>query len=313
MLPPTFFTGAVADRASHRRGDAAWIADRLGDAGTRFVPLWRDRNLMRPGESPAPAFWNVAEVRRATGEVVDPVFLGLDGDGTALFAIDLSGLAEDEAAAAAGAAEFQDLWQVGALLPPGEAGLLAYARGMLYWHRRHRFCGSCGYATEVRDAGHLRVCSNRVCAEHHFPRTDPAVIMLVTGTVDGEEACLMGRQARWPKGMYSTLAGFTEPGESLEEAVAREVREETGVEVTDVAYRGSQPWPFPSSLMLGFHARAVTTDITVDAEELEDARWFTRDDLARRRETGLFLPRRHSIARALIDAWLGEGGGETGR
>src|SRR5262249_49094954 len=148
--------------------------------------------------------------------------------------------------------EFTDLRRVGPLLERFEGSLLAYARGITYWHQRHRFCGVCGAPTRSRDAGHVRVCLNETCKTQHFPRTDPAVIMLVH---DGDR-CLLGRQSVWPTGMHSTLAGFVEPGESLEEAVAREVREETAIEVTDVAYHSSQPWPFPSSVMLGFHARA---------------------------------------------------------
>ena len=155
-----------------------------------------------------------------------------------------------------------------------EAALLAYARGLMYWHRRHRFCGVCGAATDSRGGGHVRRCRNADEPHEHFPRTDPAVIMLVThDDLEGRgPAALLGRQSRWPDGMYSTLAGFVEPGESLEEAVAREVREETGVAVADVRYQASQPWPFPSSLMLGFRARAVTTGIDVDQRELQDAR-----------------------------------------
>jgi len=184
-----------------------------------------------------------------------------------------------------------------------QGALLAYARGMLTWHRRHRFCGSCGGATDSAEAGFLRVCRNPECQHHHFPRTDPAVIMLV---VDGER-CLLGRQARWPAGMYSTLAGFVEPGETLEEAVAREVKEESGVSVRRVRYHSSQPWPFPTSLMLGFYAEAASHDIAVNGDELEDARWFERGWLRENDgKNGFFLPRRDSIARRLVNDWLAE-------
>ena len=160
----------------------------------------------------------------------------------------------------------------------------------------------CGAATVSDEGGHVRRCTNAHCAQSHFPRTDPAVIMLVH---DGER-CLLGRKPGWPGGMHSTLAGFVEPGESLEEAVAREVYEETKVTLDEVVYHSSQPWPFPASLMLGFHARARTTDIEVDHSELEDARWYEKSWLLSHKEDDDFrLPRRDSIARRLLEDWLG--------
>lgn len=152
----------------------------------------------------------------------------------------------------------------------------------------------------------MRLCADRRCGREHFPRTDPAVIMLVTRPGPDGGACLMGRQKSWPEGMYSTLAGFVDPGESLEEAVAREVQEEAGITVTGVTYMASQPWPFPSSLMLGFRARAASVDIHVNPDELDDARWFTKGQIARFGELGLSLPRQVSIARWLVDQWLAE-------
>jgi NAD+ diphosphatase len=182
-----------------------------------------------------------------------------------------------------------------------EGSVLAYARGMIWWHSRHRFCGVCGGPTESAEAGHVRRCLDAACATTHFPRTDPAVIMLVT---DGERA-LLGRQKAWPKGQHSTLAGFVEPGECLEDAVAREVCEETGIRVEEVRYHSSQPWPFPASIMLGFTASAATTEIAVDTSELEDARWFERGWIRRHGDDDEFrLPRRDSIARHLIEDWL---------
>jgi NAD+ diphosphatase len=220
----------------------------------------------------------------------------------AIFAVDLSHCeAPLDAIAATGAFDFTDLRRVGPLLPRTEGALLAYARGIAYWHERHRFCGVCGAPTRSEEGGHVRRCTNGACEATHFPRTDPAVIMLVH---DGER-CLLGRKAEWPKGMHSTLAGFVEPGESLEEAVAREVFEETGIEVEEVTYHSSQPWPFPASLMLGFHARARTRTITIDADELEHAAWYERADLlAREDDDTLRLPRRDSIARRLVEDWL---------
>ena len=190
------------------------------------------------------------------------------------------------------------------LLDPDELSLGMHAVAMARWLAASTYCPRCGAATEVRDAGHLRVCP--ACGTHHFPRTDPAVIMLVT---DADDRALLGRQAAWPEGRFSTLAGFVEPGESLEDAVRREVDEEVGVRVGDVTYAGSQPWPFPSSLMLGFFAVAETTDIVVDEHEIAEARWVTRDELAAGAEAGTLLlpPPGVSISRWLVESWFGDG------
>lgn len=299
MRPPNFYAAAGLDRAGNRRKDVAWVAERLADPSTRFVPVWRNLNLVLSAE-PSCVLLAAEEIAVFGAE---PVLLGLR-ESRALFAVDLSAHERPLDVLSVGSqAEFVDLRRVGPLLARQEGSLLAYARGILWWHQRHRFCGVCSAATTSGEAGHVRTCSSPDCRAQHFPRTDPAVIMLVH---DGER-CLLGRQAIWPKGMHSTLAGFVEPGESLEEAVAREVMEETGIEVTDIAYHSSQPWPFPSSIMLGFHARALTTAIRVDPVELEDARWFERRQLlAHREDTDAFrLPRRDSIARRLIEDWLG--------
>ena len=219
--------------------------------------------------------------------------LGLHGE-TAYFAVDLSDL-EDPAThpGLAGRGSFADLRSFGPLLGHDEGNILAYARGLTWWHSRHRFCGVCGHPTVSAEAGHVRRCTNPDCATPHFPRTDPAVIMLVH---DGDR-CLLGRQPRFPPGMYSTLAGFVEPGESLEEAVAREVFEETNIRVGEVTYHSSQPWPFPSSLMLGFHAEATSHDIRTEQDELEDAQWFSRSEILNWEEGGPYrLPRPDSIS-----------------
>jgi NAD+ diphosphatase len=191
---------------------------------------------------------------------------------------------------------------VAMLLPDAEAGLLSYARAMMYWRQRHRFCGVCGSKMTASRGGHVLVCTNADCRHESFPRIDPAIIVLIS---DGERA-LLGRQAAWPAGRYSTIAGFVEPGESLEDAVAREVFEETGVRVDTMEYHSSQPWPFPSSLMLGFTAHAATTDIHLRDQELEDARWFTRADFSTGR---LKIPPGLSISFRLIEHWFDAGGG----
>ena len=208
------------------------------------------------------------------------------------------------------AAGFVDLRAVGPLVGRADGAVMAYARGLMYWQRRHRFCGVCGSACIAAQAGHVRRCANPECAADHFPRTDPAVIVLVTRG----DRCLLGRQRHWRPGMRSTLAGFVEPGESLEEAVVREVREESGAVLRDPIYHSSQPWPFPASLMLGFRAEAESLALDVNRRELDDAGWYARDWLrASPEDDGFRLPRRDSIARRLIDDWLAEGDGESGR
>ena len=299
MKEPNFYAAGNVDRAGHRRKDPAWLALRMTDPSSRFVPVWRSQNLILATESDGPraAFLARQEIA-AEGEMV---LLGLVEE-SAYFALDLSALDAPLAALrTATPVAFTDLRRVGPLLARLEGALLAYGRGIAYWHGRHRFCGVCGSPTRSEEGGHVRRCTDQACNSQHFPRTDPAVIMLVH---DGER-CLLGRQRAWPAGMHSTLAGFVEPGESLEEAVAREVHEETGIRIDQVTYHSSQPWPFPASIMLGFHAHAQSTAIRVDHSELQDARWFERDFiLSHQDDDGFRLPRRDSIARRLIEDWL---------
>ncbi len=303
MADYLMYTGAALDRAAALRRDEGWVAERLDDGATQIVPVWRGLSLIAAGDSPS-AVTITGSPARALVRIAESVaLLGMDGD-VAYFAADVSAHDEGALAPLSDGAEFMDLRQAGALMERRQGMLLAYARGIIYWHHRHRFCGDCGSPTEGRQGGHMRVCTGPACGRQHFPRTDPAVIMLVTHPASG--ACLLGHQSRWPRGMYSTLAGFVEPGESLEEAVAREIFEEAGITVGGVRYRASQPWPFPSSLMLGFRAEAETTEITCDRQEIEDARWFTRDEIGRFEEQGLRLPRTDSISRWLIEEWLKE-------
>ncbi|WP_448189366.1 NAD(+) diphosphatase [Azospirillum sp. sgz301742] len=302
--PNVYACGSI-DRAAHRRKDPAWIADARAAPETRIVPVWRARSLViGPEEQPVAA---LLPADSDWGE--DLVLLGVQ-NGAALFAVDLSALEVPEehpavAPHAAAGGRFVDLRMVGPLMDHDEGSLCAYARGLTHWNARHRFCGVCGSPALSAEGGHVRKCSNPDCATPHFPRTDPAVIMLVH---DGGDRCLLGRQAVWPVGMHSTLAGFVEPGECLEEAVAREVFEEVGVRVTDVRYHSSQPWPFPASLMLGFTARALSTEVAVAEDELESARWVTRDFL-RTLEPGddFRMPRLDSISRRLIEDWIALG------
>jgi NAD+ diphosphatase len=297
---PNAYTGSPLDRAALRREDADWIAAALADPDTLFTPVWRSRSLMKGVQDGTP------EAVLLTGAAAETVrmaggpwaFLGL-WDERPVFAVDCSEADDPLPLLPEGMGGFTDLRAVAGLLPAGEASVLAHARGLMHWRTKHRFCGVCGHACAPRSAGHVMVCSN--CNAQHFPRTDPAVIMLV---VRGDE-CLLGHSTRFPNTtMYSTLAGFVEPGESLEEAVRREVLEEAGIEVGAVRYHSSQPWPFPSSIMLGFHAEGLSEEITIDPEELRDARWFSRAQCLDPAAHGFALPRADSIARRLIEDWL---------
>ena len=300
MKPPNFYAANGLDRAGHRRREPDWLEAQLAHPETLFVPVWRGQNLVASVAEGSPSAITVRREALMSLEG-ESVLLGLREE-RAYFALDLSEHETPlELIRAEGPIEFTDLRRVGPLLARPDGALLAYARGITHWHGRHRFCGVCGSPTRSEEGGHVRRCTKQECNASHFPRTDPAVIMLVT---DGNRA-LLGRQKVWLPGMHSTLAGFVEPGESLEEAVAREVREETGIVVDEVTYHSSQPWPFPASIMLGFTARAVTTEVRVDLEELEAARWFDRDFILGHPDDDTFrLPRRDSIARRLIEDWL---------
>jgi NAD+ diphosphatase len=301
-MPPhrarNVYAGPYVDRASGLRKDPAWLAAALTDPASCYVPVWHSRNLLRPAPVPAAVLLGRAALGGAAPQ--EAILLGRFR-GAACFAVEF---ATAEPPALVADAEFSDLRLVGGLLPPDEAGLLAYARAMVYWRARHRYCGACGAPTAAASAGHVMTCTRPGCGTEFFPRIDPAIIVLVT---DGERA-LLGRQASWPPGRYSTIAGFVEPGESLEDAVAREVREETSVEVLEVEYHSSQPWPFPSSLMVGFRARAAATALACPDGELEDARWFSYADLASGTPA---LPPPQSISFRLIADWFERGTGRA--
>lgn len=301
---PNAYTGSPLDRASHLREDEGWVASAIADPASLFVPVWRARSLMADGPDgggPQAAYLTGAAaeaVRMAGGPWA---LLGLL-EGTPAFAVDVSAVDDPLPLLPEAIGRFEDLRAVPGLLPPGDASVLAHARGLMHWRVRHRFCGVCGAACEPRSAGNAMQCTG--CGAQHFPRTDPAVIMLVTR---GDRA-LLGHSTRFPKTtMYSTLAGFVEPGESLEEAVAREVQEETGVRVGRVRYHSSQPWPFPASIMLGFYAEGLTEQVTIDPNELRDARWFSRAEMRDCKAHGFDLPRLDSIARRLIEDWMEAG------
>ncbi len=262
------FAGNPLDRASERRRDTAWIASLLDDPAAQILPLI-DLRPLTSGSEPSALDWQpVAPGRELIEHGASLVFLGL-GDGRPYFAVDAGGAdimaAEDR--------EPIDARTLAPLLPAGEAAILAEARSLIDWHARHRFCAQCGSPTRVTAAGWVRRCPE--CKASHYPRSDPVTIMLA---VRGERA-LLGRNKRRPGSRFSCLAGFMEPGETLEECVRREVHEESGIRVGRVRYLACQPWPFPSSLMMGFLCEGLSEEITVDPEELAEARWFERDEI----------------------------------
>lgn len=275
------------DRVGERRTDAAWLAQVWVDPTTRIVPV---AGTEFPVDDAGRAVrWHTADQLPDTGL---RIFLGTREE-VAHFALVVDEPTDEQ--------RWTSFRAVVATLPEPDAGFMVHAIALAEWHAAHRFCPRCGGHLQVKDAGHVLVCDQ--CGRQQFPRSDPAVIMMVT---DGDRA-LLGRQEAWPEGRFSTLAGFVDPGESLEEAVVREVAEETGVHVTDVTYFGNQPWPFPQSLMVGFFARATSTDIQVDGAELSDARWFSREEMKAQAEAGtLVLPGGISISRSLVEAWYGE-------
>ncbi len=302
------FSGMALDRAVAERMDPAQVAARLEDPASRALVASADGVLVStdpPGSLlrlPVPA--HASRPPKETG----PVMLGLEDD-VALFAVDLDAQAPEERARLSERGRIASLREAGRMLAPAESGLAAYLVALLNWHRRHRFCPACSAALLVADAGFSRTCP--ACGGQHFPRTDPAVIVLV----EHDGRALLGRQAGWPQGQYSVLAGFVGPGESLEEAVIREVKEESGITVHDPRFVGSQPWPFPFSVMLGFEAGSDGGEPSPRDGELEDVRWFTREEVGEAlegRSTRLVVPPGISISHFLIERWF-SGGGSSAR
>jgi NAD+ diphosphatase len=281
------FGGNPLDRKSERRDEGDWIETLLADPASRMLPLRNLKPFVRGGGTPMLDWQPVASWRGPIEAGATLIFLGI-GDGHAHFAIDATGAAATPDIDT----ELVDVRVLAPTIDPGEAAILAEARSLLDWHDRHRFCAQCGSPSQPVSAGWVRRCPD--CRATHFPRTDPVVIMLV---VRGSRA-LLGRNRRRPGARFSCLAGFVEPGETLEAAVRREVREESGIHAGRVRYLASQPWPFPSSLMMGFLAEGLTEEITVDPEELAEARWFHRDEvqeMVTRAAAGPDDPRRLSL------------------
>jgi NAD+ diphosphatase len=292
--------------------DPKWVDERLNDRNTRIIPVWRNLNLILDHVSPTAINLTGTHAHGFLEIASHKALLGVEDDeggsdvNQAIFAVDVSQHELSELSPMMGMAKFVDLRQVSILMDAHEGSLLSHARGLMYWHRHNGFCSECGSPTVNEKAGRIRQCNNELCNRIHFPRTNPAVIMLVTRPGPGRGACLLGRHKNFSTGMYTALAGFVDQGETLEQAVAREVFEEAGIIVQNVEYRASQPWPFSASLMLGFRARAVTFNIDTNNDELEEARWFTRDQIGRFADKGMRLSHKDSISYNLIKDWLDE-------
>ena len=300
------FAGNPLNRASDRRGDAEWLAEQLDSSESLGIAIWNGRPLVETSKTGGRqiAYLPARLVSELAGGGPEHLlFMGLWQD-TAVFAVDLDGSSDPVAGPLEGMGEFMDLRVISMQLPDTDAAILATAKQMFEWRRRHRHCANCGQPSEAREGGWKRVCPS--CEVEHFPRTDPVVIMLA---YHGER-CMLGRQEIWPKGMFSALAGFLEPGESIEEACARELNEEAGLRTRQVRYHSTQPWPYPSSLMIGLIAEVEDDEGTPDQTELSEVRWFTREEAKRLLAgeiEGTFCPQPMAIAHQLIRAWAEEG------
>ncbi|MDC5698959.1 NAD(+) diphosphatase [Intrasporangium calvum] len=307
QLPDVALSGAALDRSANERRDERLLERLLADPGTRVLELRGDR---APVVAVGPAQDGTSRLRLRPPSVDDArgvmIFAGRDAEGVAYLGVAHPPEGTADAGARGPVPPEREGWltlrQAAAGLDERDAALFVTVLGLANWHASHTHCSRCGAQTAPTQGGWLRVCP--ADGSEHYPRTDPAVIMAV---VDDADRLLLGRGPQWPEGRFSVLAGFVEPGESFEAAVAREVAEEVGLQVTDVRYLGNQPWPFPSSVMVGFTARALGTDIEPDPQEVSEARWFSRDDYRAALRSGEILaPFGISIAKRIIEHWLGE-------
>ena len=288
------------DRAAHTRKDPDFLESLLSAGESWLVPIWRNQVMIEATDSTRPLLLRAGRAPALLEQALEIAWLGQLGT-TGCFAVDISGIERPlDLLPAQGTGRLEDLRIAGNFLHPRDFGVLAFARGILHWHRQHRFCGRCGASTRAREGGHVRECKS--CETKHFPRTDPAVMVLAISS----ECCLLARQPGFPAGMYSALAGFVEPGESVEECAIRETSEEVGLRISDLRYFRSQAWPFPQSLMLGFFARTDSRELRLDSDELEDARWVTRAEL--RDPKDFSYPPRVSLAHAMIRHFMDHGG-----
>jgi NAD+ diphosphatase len=297
------FSTNFLDRASLKRSNEMWINDQFNNESARIIPVSHSKILCTSIQNPRTIFLTKNDLNDFSNARELSIFLGINEKMT-YFAIGIESMKSASILSAKNSGEFYDFKQVMPLLNFRDSALLAIARFMINWQSRNRYCGKCGTPTKSAEAGNLRICENANCGQNHFPSMDPAIIVLVSFG----EYCLLGRQKIWPKGMYSTIAGFVEPGESVEDAVIREVNEETGIIVEKLEYQHSQPWLFPSSLMLGFTAAAKGNEIKIDKNELEDARWFSRKEIKDNLKKGLLrMPSKVAIAYHLIEEWFNKG------
>ncbi len=293
------FSGVRLDRLVELRDDLDWQQQQLAKDNTRLVPLWRSRCLVKRNASHdyAAVFIKPSQLQQLNS-IREPTLLGQNNE-IVYFAVTINDQQRDQLLKQHADCRFADLRLLAGDMHPLEAGILAYAKALHYWQHRHTFCGTCGAANQLKSAGHRMVCSNDECARQTFPRIDPAIIVLVAHG----DSCLLGRQSSWAPNRFSTLAGFLEPGESLEDAVVREIWEEARVRLKTISYRSSQPWPFPASAMAGFIAEAESRDYEV-GEELEDVRWFSVTEIPELLIRGeVFMPNRVSIAFQLVSEW----------
>lgn len=292
------FTSVRLDRLVEYRDDLAWVAAAQNSRAARFVPLWHSRSLLAASDEGQVAVYLKPGELDTPDAIQTPTLLGTDGK-RYFFAVSINDKQREEVLARHPEARFIDLRRASIDMDPKHAGVLAYAKALHYWQHRHIFCGVCGNPNRLLSSGHKLVCSNDECARETFPRIDPAIIVLITH----QNACLLGRNANWPPKHFSTLAGFVEPGESLEDAVIREVFEEAQVRLNKIRYVSSQPWPFPASSMCGFYAEAESRDCMV-SDELEELRWYTVDELdAAVMEDSVRLSPPVSIAFRLLADW----------
>lgn len=297
------FAGNPLDRASERRGDVAWLAEQLASRDSLGIALWNGKPFVEKTKDGVQIAYLPSKMAgELAGGAERLLFLGLWKE-TAVFAVDLEGAGDPAAGPLQGLGEFLDLRQVAMQLPATEAAIFATAKSMFEWRRRHGYCAACGEPSVPKEGGWKRQCP--ACQAEHFPRTDPVVIMLA---YHGDR-CMLGRQEIWPAGMFSALAGFLEPGESIEEACARELAEEAGLRTRNVRYHSTQPWPYPSSLMIGLIAEVEDDEGTPDQTELSEVRWFTRAEAKRLLAgeiEGVNAPGALAIAHQLIRAWAEE-------
>ena len=301
-----FYASSQINRHGDFRSNKGFMTKIMSDKNTKFVPVLNGKNLFRQSDTSIEAyFFNSEQLKAIFPNGIDsPIFLGVTNN-INYVGVDLDqNNSEMDLWCNKNSIIVEDLRKYGPTLNDVDASFLSLNNGMTFWHKTHQFCGSCGFKNTTTEAGFVKVCSNIDCGKSHFPRTDPAIITLISY----KDKVLLGRSPRFPEGMYSTLAGFVEPGESLEQALEREVFEEVGVKVKNIRYFNSQPWPFPASLMLGFFAEAINEDMNIDYNEIEDAHWFSIEELRSLNHPlisgGFKLPRVDSIARRLVDNWI---------